>query len=222
MITISTITDFGSYIISQVYPLERQLVFETDYYCSNLKKYKEMEATIETETVFIGDSLTSNFNLLKYFPELNAINGGIPGDTSTGLLNRITPENFEKVKNVIILIGYNDLKYRKNSYIAENIKKLASKLYSSHIYIISVLPVAPNRTWFNKRINNLNSSIYNLCSLPHTTFIDAHAQFIDSQKRIRKDLYTDRTHLNEKGYAILSKIIKHTLQLEQNLTDNPI
>ena len=60
--------------------------------------------------VFLGDSITDFCDLDTYYPGLNAVNRGIAGDMTVGVLRRMEASVFAlEPRLVVLLIGVNDL-----------------------------------------------------------------------------------------------------------------
>ncbi|MDA0871346.1 MAG: GDSL-type esterase/lipase family protein [Firmicutes bacterium] len=168
--------------------------------------------------VFIGDSITQDYNIYEFFPGLVVYNRGIGGDTSIGLLKRLKVSVDDLNPNkVVLLIGTNDfvlLKHKIES-IRDNIKEIVVKIYQNNqnveIYLISVLPV-------NHKLNPKTVGIRNnhdiealnkqLETISNVNFINAYQTFVDDDNRLFKSLTYDGLHLNHLGYVKLSELLK--------------
>ena len=82
--------------------------------------------------VFVGDSLTENYNVYEFYKGYNVYNRGIGGDTTLGLLNRMKESVYDLSPSVVILlIGINDFQLVENSSvdtIYENINKIINSI----------------------------------------------------------------------------------------------
>ena len=146
---------------------------ETDW--ANINHYKkansELGAPLDSEkrVVFIGDSITENWGLIKpkFFSENKFINRGIGGQTSPQMLIRFRADVINlKPSLIIILAGTNDIAGNTGpttiNMISNNIISM-NELALSHgisVIISSVLPVY-NYNWSNikepnKKIVDLN------------------------------------------------------------------
>ena len=78
--------------------------------------------------VFVGDSLTDNYNVYEYYKGLEVYNRGIGGDTTEGLLRRMDESIFDlEPSKIVLLIGINDFELVKDSTpntIYQNILKI--------------------------------------------------------------------------------------------------
>ena len=127
--------------------------------------------------VFLGDSITSRYDLNKYFPNYNVYNSGIAGNMTKDILenmeNRVFAYNPTKV---FILIGTNDLVYSglDNDGIKNNIEEIINKIYEKNsnikIYMESIYPVNNSinkeivETRTNENIKDLNNKIEKICN----------------------------------------------------------
>ena len=59
--------------------------------------------------VFLGNSLTQNFELSEFFPNHKIKNRGINGDVSAGILNRVKSITALHPSKIFIEMGINDL-----------------------------------------------------------------------------------------------------------------
>jgi len=106
--------------------------------------------------VFLGDSITDFFRLNEFFHGIYVINRGIGGDTTDGVLKRLSESVFElSPSKVFILIGTNDIGGNKSeshviSNIAEIIDRIRDSCPETKIYLQSVYPVSNAK---DKKIN---------------------------------------------------------------------
>lgn len=165
------------------------------------------------EYLFIGDSHFVKMFSQSSFP-INYLDLSISGETTKGLLNRFD-QNIRnlKYKKVIILLGYNDLKYRSVSEIISNYKELIGKLVCNDVYFISLFPVHPKRSIINRKIKEINFFLqsYNTPN-KRLHYLNIYALLLnDKQDGINLHLSVDGTHLNAKGNSILSNSITETI-----------
>ena len=185
----------------------RDLVEEYDIL--NLQ-YSEQEVI-----VFVGDSITKRFNLCEMFKMKKILNRGIFYDTSFGVLNRLdSTVNNLNIKMLFVMIGYNDLKYRNDKEILENISKIMENVKAETIYFQSLLPVDAQRKDVNSRIVLLNGKIRALAKENGFFYVDLHKDFVDSSGGISPAYSLDGTHPNVHGYILWHSIIAGIIQGE--------
>ena len=173
--------------------------------------------------VFLGDSITSRYDLDKYFPNYNVYNSGIAGNMTKDILenmeNRIFTYNPTKV---FILIGTNDLVYSglDNDGIKNNIEEIINKIYEKNnntkIYLESIYPINTSlnkeiveiRT--NDNIKDLNNKIEKMCDNNKCTYINMYDDLTDKNGNMKRIYTVDGLHLNKIGYKVLTnKLIKY-------------
>lgn len=164
--------------------------------------------------VFVGDSITQDFNVYEYFPGKNVYNRGIGGDTSKGVLRRLDVSIFElKPSQVFLQIGTNDLEllsdgvegiFNRTKDIIQKIKQFDAKI---KINLVSVYPVnkAIDPKTVGKRSNNdiiaLNQK---LRTIDDVNYIDLFSQLV--KDNALNPAYTlEGLHLNQQGYEVLIK-----------------
>ena len=191
------------------------------------KKAERLEKTDFSkyaEYLFLGDSITNNYTLQKYYPEYPIINSGIGGDRTKNILNTLHNRVFKyQPKKVIILAGINDLThFEEPDYVAGNIeeiaKKIKEKLPKCEIYIQSIYPV--NDSWktrygdtvpsMNEMISGIkstNQKLEKICEENNYTYVDVF-NILEEDDMLSKEYSKDGIHLNEDGYKVVTDYIK--------------
>jgi len=184
--------------------------YSEDYYYLN-QGYNGQKAI-----VFLGDSITRRFNLREYFPGSSILNRGIFFDTTLGVMNRLeTNVNNLDVEKLFLLIGYNDLQYRTDEEILDNISTILFNLKAEKVYLQSIIPVGKKRKVDNLRIIKLNNSLKETCSMPGCYYIDLHKYFIEDENGMPQKYSRDGVHPNSKGYRLWAGIITQILDARE-------
>ena len=165
-------------------------------------------------SVFVGDSITQDFNVYEYFPGHNVYNRGIGGDTSEGVLTRLNESIFDLAPNQVFLqIGTNDFCRLQDGINGtfERIKSIVSKIKeynpSIKIYLISVYPVNPmvDRKTVGKRNNEqINALNQMLQTIQGVIYLDLYSK-LEKDGVLNRDYTIEGLHLNQKGYSILKE-----------------
>lgn len=191
---------------------------------NKLKKLENSNYNSYTEYLFLGDSITNNYTLQKYYPEFPIINSGIGGDRTQHILDTLNNRVFKyKPKKVIILAGINDLTHFEDpSYVSKNIeliaKKIKEKLPKCEIYIESIYPV--NYSWKNRygdtvpsmddMINNIkttNKQLKKICEENNYKYLDLF-DILEENDMLANIYSKDGIHLSDEGYEIVTKFLK--------------
>lgn len=167
--------------------------------------------------VFVGDSITQDYNVYEYFKGFDVYNRGIGGDTTKGLLKRLNASIFDlKPSQVFIQIGTNDFEllnaFAEN--VVENIENIIKEIHEFdhkiEIVVISLYPV--NETLDKETVGKRNNSEIEktnklLKNINGATFIYVNDKLI--LKGRLSPLYTLKgLHLNQKGYEIVTSSIR--------------
>ncbi|MEM6251661.1 MAG: GDSL-type esterase/lipase family protein [Cyanobacteria bacterium P01_D01_bin.156] len=157
-------------------------------------------------TVVIGDSLS-----MWLPPELLPrdrfwLNQGISGDTTTGILQRLSTFANTNPDTIHLMAGVNDLKNgASNQEILTNLHQIMARLRQQHpnarIIVHSILPTR----WKNipaQRVRALNVGIAQLTTYHQLDYLDLHPSFSNERGNLRQELTTDGLHLNRLGYQV--------------------
>jgi lysophospholipase L1-like esterase len=179
---------------------------------------------VDNNYLFLGDSITSIYDLDKYYPNMPVVNSGISGNKTTDILidmkNRVYRYNPSKV---FLLIGTNDLPTdESDEKIIKNIEKIIKKIKINRpyaeIYLESIYPInntndnkinhtiIGNRT--NKNIISINVKLKKYCNLNKVTYIDMYNKLVDKDGNFNLKYTYDGLHPSEDGYKVITKVIK--------------
>lgn len=191
---------------------------------NDFKEYNKL--TSEGGIVFVGDSLTENYNVYEYFKGYQVYNRGIGGDTTVGLLNRMDESIYQlKPSVVVLLIGINDFELVKDSSketIFNNISLIISKIKencpNTKIILESLYPVHKkenSKVDINCVIRKDNAKIREVNELIKTiegvSYLDVNSHICDSDGDLLIDYTMEGLHINTYGYHFITKIIKEEL-----------
>lgn len=134
------------------------------------------------------------------------LNQGISGDTTGGILWRLSAFAETRPSKIHLLAGINDLKNGvPQAEIVRNMEAILSQLRQQHpdteIVVYSVLPTR----WENipnDRVRSLNYQLSRISQWAGVTYRDMHPQFQDPAGSLRTELTTDGLHLNSQGYRL--------------------
>lgn len=171
------------------------------------------DVPLYTDIVLIGDSYIQRWPEAIVLHNQNVLNLGVSADTTLGLLNRLRKKDYRvNTKKVIVLIGFNDLKYRSVNDILSNFRVLNELLIlnlnvkSDNIAYVSVLPVSLNRIYLNKKIIDLNTALRAWLSTQNMDYINLYSIYRNKLELQDESYYVDDgIHLSEQGYEVLKE-----------------
>ncbi|MDJ0676322.1 MAG: GDSL-type esterase/lipase family protein [Calothrix sp. MO_167.B42] len=157
-------------------------------------------------SILLGDSLSMWFPKEKLPDGQLWLNQGISGDTSTGILNRLSVFSRTRPRRIYIMAGINDLRRgKKAKTIINNHRLIIRRLRRIHpkteIIIQSILPTRrPNLP--NNYIRYINKQLAIAAKQEGAKFVNIHHWFADFQGNLRRELTTDGLHLSQQGYEV--------------------
>jgi lysophospholipase L1-like esterase len=181
----------------------------TSYYTARFSLFQSTPGS--ADVVMLGDSITEGGNWAELLPGIKVINRGIAGDTSSGVLARLSEVIARKPKLVFIMVGVNDLKRFESrpEVIAGNIKELVDRLQESHItpVVQSILFVGEaHKPDINPAIRQLNALLRIVASEASVPFLDVNA--VLAPGGILADQFTyDGAHLTGAAYLTWRDVI---------------
>ncbi len=202
VIALCAVCVFGRSFIGRV--LRHYGIIDT-YYTKKVSEFTAMPRNTES-IVFLGDSITDYVNFAEVLPSYDIINRGIAGDTTSGVLRRLSEVISLKPRKLFILIGTNDIGGGSDPVnIAENIRLIVSRVQSgspeSKIYLQAVFPTRYIGYSNNAKIQDLNARIKAIADDLHCTFIDLYPLLLDSESYLAPEYTLDGLHLTSKAVA---------------------
>jgi len=174
--------------------------------------------------VFLGDSITDFFRLNEFFHGVYVINRGIGGDTTDGVLKRLSESVFElSPSKVFILIGTNDIgENRSESHIIRNIAEIIDRIRErcpkAKIYLQSIYPVSNAKDKKinkyivgrrnNEKIRRVNEGLKRLAEEKGIEYIDVHSHLTDDKGNLRLEYTVEGLHLTVSGYRACAEILR--------------
>jgi len=159
--------------------------------------------------VFLGDSITEMCEWHEFFPGNRIINRGISGDSTFGVLDRLSGIIKLKPEKIFLTIGVNDLqrKYPAETVI-NNIKKITNILLKEtgcKIYLQSILPVIEKRLQTgikNGTIDLVNDELRKFAYENNIEYIDNNKLMKESSGELSENFSRDGLHLNGEAYRL--------------------
>jgi len=188
--------------------------------------------TKSLNVIVLGDSLVAGYGLLKNDGfinqlqnkinsnniKLNLVNGGVSGETSSGLMNRLEWVLEEKFDGVIVSIGANDALRGINPKLTfQNINNILNYLKKNQIPTMLIGMKAPNN--LGKRyVNEFNRIYPNLAKIYKVSF---YPFFLKDVVLVPSLNQNDMIHPNKKGVKkIVENIYPYFIDFYKTFKDN--
>ena len=165
---------------------------------------------------FIGDSIIARWDIDEYFPTWHVYNYGVSGagiDYIEGNAGRFIG------KQVVVVIGTNDINYMAHDRIEKYIERYMSAiegLGASRVYLYSLHPrnFSSDHSDVNTDVVAFNDHIRTKMSeVPSIVYLDVYSNFL-YEGEPNPHLYYDRLHLSPYGYEILVSALNKALGVQ--------
>lgn len=196
-------------------------------YKYNTKECLKINEIVNKNYVFLGDSITDFYDLDNYFDnKYSIVNSGMNGNRVDDILKNMNDSVYRyNPSDVVILIGINDILYKNSSTneVTKKIEKLTKQIKKHNpycnIYIQSIYPTndkwkkehndsVPDESILKEKILKINKNIKKYCKENKITYINVHDSLVNKDGYLDNKYTNDGLHPNEKGYEIITKIIK--------------
>lgn len=190
------------------------------YYSRTLECQSRADANAPDGAVaFIGDSTIQGLCVAAIAD--GAVNYGIAGDTTRGVLSRLSAyPSLARARAIVVAAGVNDLGGLPDWKIVRNWTAIADGL-PAHVptFFVAILPIDESRQprWAGRNrglIRSLNEQLgAQLERRKNRYFIDPSARFRDATGNLSPALHVgDGLHLNAAGNAILIDVLGAALE----------
>jgi lysophospholipase L1-like esterase len=163
--------------------------------------------------IFIGDSLMSNYDTGKFFPNLRIKNKGVSGYKIEDC--RKLNLNCESYDAAVLLVGTNNLSSKSDSFNEDFVHSFVDKyidlvnsLNAKKVIVISILPRNnfdfSNIQWLNQSLADTLSNENNVI------FLDVFDVFKKDNK-LNPEYTMDGLHLSYLGYLLLTEHLSKVL-----------
>lgn len=174
-------------------------------------------------SIFMGDSLSLWFPAQGLPNSQLWLNQGISGDTTGGILQRLSAIAPTRADKIYVMAGINDLrKGHSDATITNNLRQIMRQLRQDHpqaqVVVQSILPTRYDAIP-SSRVRSLNEKIKAIAQQEGVYYLNLFAFFTDSSDRLSRDLTTDGLHLNPQGYQVWQTALQQAdaqLQIARN------
>lgn len=155
-----------------------------------------------------------------------SINAGIGGDTSFGVLERLSDyEPFDRWRYLVLSVGFNDLKFRTPAEIVDNYEEILERTSrKTTVFVMSQTPIdegvaASRHEGKNKLIGEANRLLrLTTDRYPNAYFLDIGQDLSDGRGSLLRNLHLgDGVHLNDAGQLLV--VCQLRVSLEEHIGD---
>lgn len=186
------------------------------------KKEEVVEKVVDNNYLFLGDSITEQYDLKEYYEDYPVVNSGVSGDFTSSIVEDMKKRVYDyNPSKVFLLIGINDLRKGKDvSEIVSNTKEIIELIKEnrpySEIYLESIYPI--NKTdddkisdsvkdikFDNEKIIEVNDLLKDLAKDEKITYVDLYNKLIDDDGNLNISYTKDGLHISSEGYECITK-----------------
>lgn len=193
------------------------------------KKDIIVKQTIDDNYLFIGDKITEDYDLLKYYEKKPVVNEGKAGNMTDDILNNMKNRIYQyNPSKIFLLIGINDIDKGKSSLeITDNIEKIIKLVKENRpyckIYIESIYPVnksddekvsdkVRDKDFDNEKIMEVNKSLEKLADKEDATYINLYDKLIDKNGNLKLEYTSNGLYISDDGYEKITEILTKYLK----------
>ncbi|RYD32040.1 MAG: DUF1080 domain-containing protein [Verrucomicrobiaceae bacterium] len=187
----------------------RRMDWFTQLWLQRRTQWAERTERDQKAVVFLGDSITQGWgdDAGKSFGEMKVANRGISGDTTRGMLVRLSGDVLAlNPSAVVILAGTNDLEEKATpEVIAGNIKLIIAALKAHRadlpVVLCKVFPSSASKSRPADQIRAINKLLAGVVrDQPQVTLVETWKPFADANGDALPAEFPDLLHPNEAGY----------------------
>ena len=179
--------------------------------------FQKHQADERGAIVFLGDSITEQWNLPGSFPGVKVANRGIAGDTTRGVLCRLQEDVLNlQPKAIVLLGGINDLFHSPQGTpdaIAMNVRSMLEQIHAATpgtpVWVCEIFPCKGIKDGSVRAANVAVEKV--MADFTNVHRVKTHDGFLDSEGIQNGSLFTDGTHLTPAGYAVWEAMMKGEL-----------
>lgn len=182
-----------------------------------------------TELVFIGDSITHNWEKPENgrhvwderYARYHPLDLGYGGDRTENVLWRLQHGEIDGIdpKVVVLMIGTNNTGARHEdpaltvNGVARVVKEIRTRLPAATVLLMAVFPRGERPDDELRRMNDaVNARLPGLADGKTVRFLDIGARFLRPDGTLSKDIMPDLLHPNERGYRIWADAMAPALE----------
>ena len=170
------------------------------------------DAAASGPLLLLGDSLTEAGPWEQAFPELEVVNAGVAGDTTSDIAARLDDVVAAHPATVVVMAGTNESRRATVEQVVRGLEEILFQLHhelpDARLVVCSVLPRERERAdW----IREVNIHVRQFAGTVKAEFLDLWPVFAEEDGELRADLTSDRLHLTDAGYEAWAEELRRLL-----------
>lgn len=193
------------------------------HYLKRMKTFESEPMIGYDDIVMLGNSLTEGGrNWGEKLPSVarRIVNRGIVGDTTSGILMRLSDITSHQPVQIFLLIGVNDLQVaREPEEILQNLEEIIRRIKKetpgTELIVQTLLPIDESTGQYKflqgkaHKIGEINLGLKGLAEKHGVRLLDLYPHFLDTDTNaLRKEISGDGLHLKPEGYKIWATLLE--------------
>lgn len=176
---------------------------------------------IQCDVLFFGHSQIAMSDFRQYFPNVNIVTSGYPGDNVEGMVMRVDQIAALKPTKIFFMCGVNSLGMSDEDFKQKYdrlVKAIQQASPHSSLFIFNILPECDGtlgNASLNNKIVQRNQFIKEYTQQNNIQLIDLYSIYANEYGQLYKDITYDGVHLNPEGYDRWAEAIKPYMQQQQ-------
>lgn len=168
--------------------------------------------------VFLGDSITEYCDLAAYYPGLDAVNQGIAGDTTDGMLQRLEQVYAAAPQAVVVHGGVNDLlSGLDGEHVLDNLRAIVQAIHErlpkAKVVVQSLYPVGEGEgLYFTRRIRQINAQLEERAKELDYRYANVYDALCTADGRLDGRYSDDGLHPNAEGYRAACPVVRAAVE----------
>lgn len=177
------ITIFLSLVLIIYFDKKKDITEKINNYEFKISEYEKKDNALKPLYLFLGDSLTEQYNIFEAFPDRRIINSGYGGDQTKDILENLYRRAYRfSPTDIFLQIGTNDINYNRDPIlvyedIVKIIEEISKELPKTKIYVESLYP--SRGEWAeedrNEKRQEVNKLLKEYCKKEKLTYIDIYS-----------------------------------------------
>ena len=190
------------------------------------------KSNLKDTIVFLGDSITEEFQVTEYFLNHNAINRGVSGNFTFEVLHRLDDIISLKPSTIVLCIGTNDLSIKTNTVeqtitnVVSIINRLKRGINDTNIIVLPLFPINKSKAkkiktkyrkiayFYQNRILKFNRILIEEMKLRDIKVLNIYNDLIDHYGDMKLEYTTDGVHLTHEAYDVVYKALINVIIFE--------
>ena len=175
------------------------------------------------DVLFFGHSQIEMSDFRQYFPGINIITSGYPGDNVEGMRMRVEQIKALKPLKMFLACGVNSLKMSDEEFESKYdklITEIRKASPNTELYIFNILPECDGKLGKakqNHEIRERNNFIRQYTESHKLAMIDLYNIYVNNDGNLKSEMTIDGIHLNPHGYDAWAEAIRPYMKIVHDI-----